>query len=587
MEAGHRRPVGRGVDRPLPHHRVGRLQRDFCHGLLVPVSLGHNTGAETACARMSARRVRRDLHQRPRAPRVDIATVPSTDQPVGRLDVRRTYILPLVAGALGFCVLVTLNSGGYHYGVSDQAFYIPVVLDEMDPRLFPHDGALIAAQDRFLLFDDWFAPLVRTSGMSLPAAFLTSQVVTLLVLYGALIGLGVAVYRSWWTVGALLALVTVRHRIPDTGANSVEGYFHPRMLAFALGLSATALYLAGRSRLALGIVVVAILVHPTIGFWFAIMVGGAAVLSGGVAPKTLLGWSVPAILAGVVTLGGPLREQLVVMDPAWLRLLVEYKDYLVVPGWPLSAWLSNLGIAALVFGLYRYRQSLGVASRREGALIGGCALLLGVFLVSAVFSYGSVALAVQLQVNRVFWLMDYVGVLLLAWLLVEGPWRAGGVDSGRWVAPRRALVVVIVLLAVCRGGYRGFIERPERPVLQVGFENSDWNHLMVWAATQPVGTHFLADPVHAARYGTSVRAASGRDVYLELIKDSALAIYSPDIASRVAERVEAIGHFNELTAERAGVLARQYALDYLITEQHLDLPVANQAGPLLVYVLGP
>jgi len=85
------------------------------------------------------------------------------------------------------------------------------------------------------------------------------------------IGLGVAVYRSWWTVGALVALVTVRHRIPDTGANSVEGYFHPRMLAFALGLSATALYLAGRSRLALGIVVVAILVHPTIGFWFAIM----------------------------------------------------------------------------------------------------------------------------------------------------------------------------------------------------------------------------------------------------------------------------------------------------------------------------
>ena len=80
---------------------------------------------------------------------------------------RRTHILPLVVGAIGFCVLVTLNSGGYHYGVSDQAFYIPVVLDEMDPRLFPHDGALIAAQDRFLFFDDWFAPLVRATGVSL------------------------------------------------------------------------------------------------------------------------------------------------------------------------------------------------------------------------------------------------------------------------------------------------------------------------------------------------------------------------------------------------------------------------------------
>ena len=86
--------------------------------------------------------------------------------------------------------------------------------------------------------------------------------------------------------------------------------------------------------------------------------------------------------------------------------------------------------------------------------------------------------------------------------------------------------------------------------------------------------------------GTSVRAASGRDVYLELVKDSALAIYSPAIARRVAQRVEAIGHFNELTADRARVLAGEYGLDYLITEQQLDLPVANQAGPLMVYSLG-
>lgn len=513
----------------------------------------------------------------------DIATVQTADL-VGRLHVRPRHLLLLIAGAIGFCVLVTLNSGGYHYGVSDQAFYIPVVLDEIDPRLFPHDDALIAAQDRFLFFDDWFAPLVTAVGVSLPVAFLTGQIITLLLLYGALIGLGVALYRSWWTVGGLLALMTVRHRIPDTGANSLEGYFHPRMLAFAVGLAASALYLHGRSKWALVLVAVAILIHPTTGFWFAIMVGGAALLNGGISARALLVGSAVSALVGVVTLGGPLREQLVVMNPAWLQLLVQYKDYLVVPGWPLSAWLSNLGIAALVFGLHGYRHSLGIASRWERTLIAGCGLLLGVFLGSAVFSYASVALAVQLQVNRVFWLMDYVGVLLLAWLLFEGPWRAAA--PGRRIAARRMLVVVVVVLAMFRGGYRGFVERPDRAVLEVGFENTDWNHLMVWAATQPIGTHFLADPVHAARYGTSVRAASGRDVFLELIKDSALAIYSPEIARRVAERVEAIGHFNELTADRVAVLAGQYEIDYLITEQQLDLPVANQAGPLMVYALG-
>ena len=42
---------------------------------------------------------------------------------------------------------------------------------------------------------------------------------------------------------------------------------------------------------------------------------------------------------------------------------------------------------------------------------------------------------------------------------------------------------------------------------------------------------------------SAVRAASGRDVYLELIKDSALAIYSSDIARPVAQRIDDIGDF--------------------------------------------
>ena len=136
-----------------------------------------------------------------------------------------------------------------------------------------------------------------------------------------------------------------------------------------------------------------------------------------------------------------------------------------------------------------------------------------------------------------------------------------------------------------RGGYRGFVERPEQPVVEVGFADTDWTDLMEWASRQPVGTHFLADPGHAGRYGTSVRVASGRDVYLELIKDSALAIYSSEIAGRVARRVDDIGDFSQLTEERAGVLARQYELDFLITERRLDLPVVYEAGALTAYRL--
>ena len=43
----------------------------------------------------------------------------------------------------------------------------------------------------------------------------------------------------------LAALMTLRHRITQTGANSLEPYFQPRMLAFALGAWAIAAYLRG------------------------------------------------------------------------------------------------------------------------------------------------------------------------------------------------------------------------------------------------------------------------------------------------------------------------------------------------------
>ena len=87
----------------------------------------------------------------------------SVDIPVGK---RMRRLLLLAIGAIGFGCLVVLNVGGYRYGVSDQAFYIPVILQELTPNMYPHDASLIAAQDRFFFFDDWFAGILRYSNIS-------------------------------------------------------------------------------------------------------------------------------------------------------------------------------------------------------------------------------------------------------------------------------------------------------------------------------------------------------------------------------------------------------------------------------------
>ena len=46
------------------------------------------------------------------------------------------------------------------------------------------------------------------------------------------------------------------------------------------------------------------------------------------------------------------------------------------------------------------------------------------------------------------------------------------------------------------------------------------------------------------------------------------------------------GDFERLDVERAHGLAAQYAIDFLITEQSLDLPVANATGQFTVCALG-
>lgn len=45
---------------------------------------------------------------------------------------------------------------------------------------------------------------------------------------------------------ALLGLLTLRHRIAKTGANTLEGYMHPRQLAFGVGVLALTVSLKNR-----------------------------------------------------------------------------------------------------------------------------------------------------------------------------------------------------------------------------------------------------------------------------------------------------------------------------------------------------
>ena len=489
--------------------------------------------------------------------------------------------LPLAA--VLFCSLVLLNAGGYRYGVSDQAFYIPVVLHELDPALYPHDASLIGAQDRFFLFDDWFAFGLSVTGVSVANGFMAAYACTLALLFGAIVMIGKTLYATRWGVAGVVIGLTIRHRIPDTAVNSLEGYFHPRVLAFAVGLWAIAAVLRGRTTLALAATAAAFCVHPTTALWFAIVVGTAVVVTDRAARVWLsvAGAGVTAVIAWI--LRGPINETLVIMDPTWIEVL-SIKDYLYPTEWPTLTWFGNLAVPAMIGGVFWYRRRLGLTSRREAGLVVGCAILLGLFLISVPFAAAKLALVVQLQVSRIFWVFDIIGTFYFCWLLIESPVRSRA--SAVWLraTPRPSVVAILLLLALTRGLFVSFVDPAGRPKLDGAETAAAWNTVMLWAAEQPVGTHFLAHPRHATRYGSSIRVA-GRDVFLEVVKDTGIAIYSVDVAHRVARRLDDLGSFESLTEDHTLRLAERYELDFLITEQTLGLPEAQRAGHLHVYTL--
>src|SRR5688500_14929797 len=171
---------------------------------------------------------------------------------------------------LPFVILATLNAGGYRYGASDQAFYLPVVLETLDPELFPRDEALLAAQSRLTTYDEVIAAIVRITGAPVPTVFAVLYVVALLLIATGTWLVGRRMYRTPWAAAALLAAMTLRHAIARSGTNTLEGYFHPRQIAYGLGLLAVAAFLRGRLGMVAALVACAGAVHPTAALWFAI-----------------------------------------------------------------------------------------------------------------------------------------------------------------------------------------------------------------------------------------------------------------------------------------------------------------------------
>ena len=489
---------------------------------------------------------------------------------------RLPLLFPVVVSLIPFVLLATANSAGYRYGASDLAFYGPAVMRELDPRLFPRDAPLIDAQSRLTLMDETVATVARLTTSHLPRLFLALYLVTLALLAIAGASIGTIFYRHRWTSIALLAALTLRHAVARSGTNTLEAYFHPRQLAFAFGALAVAAFVRGRRIWMAAALGGAALLHPTTTLWFGVWLGVASFVADRRLRRPLmLAALAVAVLAAWWSVTGPLEGRLHVMDQEWLAALGG-KDYLFPLRWPLAAWITNLGYAPVIWFLYRRRAAAGLAGGREKALAIGCLALVPLFAAALALNAAHVALAIQLQPARMFWVLDFLATIYVVWALAE-------MRPASARAPAVAAACLIAASAM-RGAYIMRVEFPERPLFEISVPG-DWGVVMTWARGTGADSGWLADPNHASLYGTSVRMAAARDVFVEGTKDTAVGMYDRSIALRTRDRLEEIGDFSTLSVDAARALGQKYRLDFLVTEQELALPLAARSGAIRVYRL--
>ncbi|MBA2355923.1 MAG: hypothetical protein H0V80_14805 [Acidobacteria bacterium] len=486
------------------------------------------------------------------------------------------WLALLGAGGAVLVLLAIGNAAGYRYGVADQAFYIPSIQRAVTPSLFPRDTLLLDAQSRLMVTDEIAAWVVVSSGVALPSLMLAGYVGSLGMMFTAAWLVMRRLARSPWTAAAGCLALTLRHRITKTGANSFEGYFHPRVAAFACGVSACAALAHGRLAVAWGLVALSVVLHPTTGLWWVIWLGAATWVVKPRWRRAVTGAVVAVAAVAIAALAvGPLAGRLVVMDAAWLQPFAT-KDYVFPTDWSVGSWLVNLLLPAVVVAVWHRRRHLGLAAPWEAGAVAGVVVLVAAFLLSLPLIAADVALAVQLQTSRVFWIVDLFAVLGAVWLLAEGVPRSRPL----------AVALILLLASSSRAVYSVRVEHPERRVIEADLVDGPWRDVGAWLATHtPPSTHVLADPDHDWKFGHSVRLTALRDVLVEGVKDAAVSLYDRQVAVRVQERLEAIGDFGVLDAPGALALARRFDLDVLVIDRDLPLPELYRNARFRVYRL--
>ena len=471
-------------------------------------------------------------------------------------------------GLLVALVAASVWIHGYHYGIEDEAIYLPAIKAHLNPALYPHDAIFFELQTRPMRFDNLVAATARVLHLAVDWTVFGYYLATLLAFFAGLWALQAKLFPGAKARlgGLLLAAVLLTLPVAGTCVFLVDQHLHPRTLATALILLAAAVMVprtlesgnadaAGRRRWVLVglLTIAAAAMHPQMAFY------GALLLVVWWLPERALRWKPTLLMGAMGVLAAVLAARWMGTGSAAWQEASRTRTQHYLLQWEWYEWLGGIAPAFVLWGM-------GWVARRKG-LAAAAAVAKRTAWYAAVGFAAGVVITIPPQMER---LTPYqpLRTLQMTYLVMT---LLGGGLLGEFVLKDKVWRWAVLLLPIAVGmSYAQWQSFPDsRHVEWPGrATGNDWVEAFDWVkANTPVDAYFVLNPHYMDREGADFHGFRGlaeRSQMADWEKDSGVALLFPALVTRWYREVHALDNWDHFTAKDLHRLREQFGVGWTV-----------------------
>ena len=464
-----------------------------------------------------------------------------------------------------FLILITilaLSVHGFHYGIEDEATYLPKIKKYLDPSLYPFDSAFFQFQS-ITIYPALIGLLTRVTFLPLAWVVFIVHLLSIFLVLMACLRLSRKCFddakAQWAAVAMVGALLTLP--VAGTALYLMDQHLHPRSLATAAVLWSLSELLEARYYKAGGGFLIALLIHPMVG---GLGVAFAAFLLWQSSKQLLLFCLTPLLL---LLLPFDLRAP----SASWHEA-ASVSTQLYLLRWKWYEWIGIfVPLAMLIwFGYLGRRDGLKVLQRLSWRLT-----IFGIF-----FFIMAVVLTIPARFERavLFEPMRSLHLVYLALFMFAGGFM------GKWILRDRPARWLILFAPLCILMF--LLQRqlfPASPHIELPgiTRKNEWLEAFEWIRQNtPRDAKFALDPDYLASRGLDYHGFRGlaeRSMLADRIKDRAVMNMAPALTEIWFEQVKAREGWKDFRSEDFQRLKRDFGVNWIVVENR---GAANPAAGL-------